>query len=84
MARVVDTRYSLITDRAVVIRDLTGDKYPELQLFQDGPSIIMHGHLTVNQIKQKLQAKGLGTNDIEFFAPDGSLYAGCSQIKDIL
>ena len=56
MARVVDTRYSLITDRAVVIRDLTGDKYPELQLFQDGPSIIMHGHLTVNQIKQKLQA----------------------------
>ena len=54
MHRVVDTRYSLVSDRAVVIRDLSGDKYPELKLFQDGPSIIMHGHLNVNQIREKL------------------------------
>ena len=47
-ARVVDTRYSLVSDRAVVVRDLSGDKYPELKLTLTGPSIILHGHLTVN------------------------------------
>ena len=31
-ARVVDTRYSLVSDRAVVVRDLSGDKYPELKV----------------------------------------------------
>ena len=79
-----DTRFAQIADRFIVIKDLSGDKYPELKFSSASESVVLHGHLTVNEMTKELRAKGHIKRQADFFAPDGSRYAGCSQVKDML
>ena len=73
-----DCKFTQVSNRFIVIKDLSGDKYPELKLVENKPSIILHGYKTLKEIESELKYNGHVQKSADFFAPDGSRYASSS------
>ena len=79
-----DTRLGSNSNNFLVLDDNDGRRSPFLRFTTDGPQINLQAEMTLEQIEASLKSNGTIKREAEFFSPDGTRYAKCCTVREIM